>query len=453
MYRIICLLACFFLYYSDGFAAEELNISELNRLIKQENYSESLEQITNYLNKYYSQNPQNVIISKQFASENYMDKLTQLNKLFYPQNIRKSQSEPENTFDVLDRLNRPREERKVSNFYLPENEQLAQIHKLAAMSHEGLRNYNTAINHFIQVLRYNKAAYPEIFYRIAQTYKKMELFQAYYNFMQSAINFNPEKIEYCLELGQALAKTSNIKEAVYYLELYINSSKENIEPNVYSFTGRLCENIGKFLEAQKYYTEYLKANPNDAEIMFALACLAFKRTGNFKLAFESFSKALAQLPEQDVFRRSKSFEYQGDMAIKELNFKDAISFYTQTINYQNLLKNKIADDEKKSAELEQQIKTLKLQILNEPRSVENLQKLGELNETKGKSDIVLRDLKFQYSRLAPGKVRWNLATAYESTEQLEEAVKILRECIFYDYKTYESREKISKIQLKIKRGY
>jgi hypothetical protein len=155
-----------------GFAAEELNIAELNKLIEEEKYSESLEQITNYLNKYYSQNPQNIVIPKQFASENYFDKLAQLNKLFYPQSIIKSQqSVPENNFDKLDRLNRPFEEKKVSNFYLPENEQLAQIHKLAGICNEGLRNYNTALNHLIQALRYSqpgKSTDYEIFYKMAQ---------------------------------------------------------------------------------------------------------------------------------------------------------------------------------------------------------------------------------------------------------------------------------------------
>ena len=463
MKKIIYLSIYLFLYYSigfiAGFAAEEVNISELNKLIEEEKYSESLEQITNYLTEYYSQNPQKVVIPKEFASENYIDKLDQLNKILHPERIGKAKkSHPESKFDELDRLNRPFEERKVSNFFLPENEQLAQTHKLAGMCNEGLRNYNTAINHFVQALRYSqpgKSTDYEIFYKIAQVYKKMDLFKAYCDFMESAINFNPDKTEYCLELGQALAVTSNIKEAVYYLEKYIDSAKDNVNPDIYSFTGRLCENIGKYLDAQKHYIQYLKEKPDDSEIMFALACLAFKKTGNFKLAFESFAKALSQLPEQDIYRRSKCFEYQGDMSIKELNYEDAISFYTQTISYQNQLQSRIGDDEKKSTELDDQIKALKLQIIAEQslQSFENLKKLDELNDTKGKSDIDLRDLKFQYSRLAPGKVRWNLAGAYESTEQLEESIKYLRECIFYDYNAYESREKILKIQLKIKRGY
>ena len=459
MYRIICLLVCLFLYCSSGFAVEQLDIAQLHRLIEEEKYSETLEQITNYLNKYYSENPQNVLIPKQFAPEDPLDKLAQLHKLIYPQQITKlKQTASQNNFDILDRLNRPSKERKVSNFYLPENEELAQIHRLAGICNEELKNYNTALNHFVQTLRYGPPGNPigyEIFYRMAQVYKKMDLFLAYYDFLQSAINLNPEKTEYCLELGQALSTTSNIKDAIYYLEQYINLSEGNIDPDIYFFTGRLCETIGRNLDAKNHYIEYLKEKPDDSQARFALACLAFKRTGNFKLAFESFAMALSNLPENDVYRRSKSFEYQGDMAMKELNFEDAISFYMQTINYQNQLKNKIDDDEKRSIELEQEISALKIQIIQERsfENLENLRKLDELNEIKGKSDIDLRDLKFQYSRLAPGKVRWNLAAAYEFTDQLEESIQILRECIFYDYNSYEAREKISKIQLKIRRGY
>jgi Tfp pilus assembly protein PilF len=456
MYRFICLLICFFLYCSSGFAAQELNIAELNRLINEGNYSEPLKQITNYLNNYYSQNPQNAVIPSQFTSINYLGKLDQLNQLLYPKSItRSTPTAPDSNLDRINRLNRPIEKKKVSNFYLPENEQLAQIHKLAAMAHDGLKNYNAALNNFVQALRYSqpgKSTDYEIFYKIAQVYRKMGLPQAYYDFMYSAIIFNPDKIEYNLELGQALARTPNIENAIYYLERYINLSNGNVAPEIFSLLGRLCENLGRNPDAQNYYMQYLKERPDDAEVLFALACLAFKKTGNFKLAFESFSKALSQLPETDIFRRAKSFEYQGDMAMRDLNFEDAISFYMQTIEYQNLLRNKIDDDKKKSDELDAQIRALRIQIINE-QSFENVRRLNELNETRGQLDIDLRDLRFQFSRLAPGKVRWNLATALKLTDQLERSIQYFRECIFFDYKTFEARENISKIQLKIRRGY
>ena len=153
MYRIISLLI-FFLWFSLGAASQD--ISGLNRLIEEGNYSESLDQITKHLNNYYSQNPQNVMVPQQFTSQNYLNKLDQLNKLLHPKSITKSTPPaPESNFDTFDRLNRPFPQRTVSNFFLPENAQLAQIHKLAAMSHEGLKNYNAALNNYVQALRYS----------------------------------------------------------------------------------------------------------------------------------------------------------------------------------------------------------------------------------------------------------------------------------------------------------
>ncbi|MFC1670085.1 hypothetical protein ACFL20_06790, partial [Spirochaetota bacterium] len=76
-----------------------------------------------------------------------------------------------------------------------------------------------------------------------------------------------------------------------------------------------------------------------------------------------------------------------------------------------------------------------------------------LLDEKGKVEFQFKNKKHEYRLLNSGKVRWKIATSYERTGKYKKAIMHYREAISYNYKSNSARKKITKLELKIKRGY
>ena len=348
--------------------------------------------------------------------------------------------------------------RKEKGFFIEDNAELAELHLFAGRCSVHLNKKKDGLNNYIQSLRYRKIELQRddvIFYEISQvfkTYNEPLYFKGYIDALEQAYTLNQTEYKYSHELGNALYTTKEIKKAIFHLRRYIENTEDAIQPDIYLKLASLYEGIEKYLETEKYYNEYLRLKPDDAEILFALGHIAYLKTGNYILAESFLQRALRILKEDDIYRRSKSYEYLGDMLFNNLKYTRAIEHYRQCINYQRTILNSIDDNKTKRAEKTAEINKLKEALINH-KEFDKYEEYEILVDERNKIDRDIENLQLEFTKLQPGKVRWNLAVSYEKTEQYEEAITYYREAITYNYNSNNARDMIIKLQLKIKRGY
>jgi len=345
--------------------------------------------------------------------------------------------------------------RQEKGFFIENNEKLFTLHLYAARCSFNLAEYDKSLNHYYQALRFKSLEFNKddvIYYEIAQVYKKLNLTVNYRRTLETAYSLNPNKYEYSLELGNSLYRTGEKKKAIYHLERYINEQGDSADPDLFLKIGNLNEDIGRYLETVKYYRKYLEKKPDDAHIHFALGYLGYKRTGNYPLALESFQKSLELLPREDILRRSKANEFMADIYRKELDYKRAAELYRKTISYQDEILSDIDKKKKDILKIRDQIAQLKSSLIK--RQDFNTFSEYELEtDEKGKLEQENKEKNYEFKKLNAGRVRWNLAEAYERQGKLTEAIQYYREAITHDYQSVKAREKIVKLKLKIQRGY
>jgi tetratricopeptide (TPR) repeat protein len=348
--------------------------------------------------------------------------------------------------------------RKEKGFFIEENNELAELHFYAGRCSVKLNKRKDAMNHFIQSLRFRKIEFSrddEIYYEISQIFKSFNeplYFNGYIDALEQAYTLNPKKYIYSYELGNALAVKGDKRKAIYHLTRYAENSEDKITPELYLKLGSLSESIEKYIEAEKYYNEYLRMKPENAEILFALGYLAYFRTGNYVLAESSLLRAIQILKESDFYRRSKSFEYLGDMSFNNLKFDKALSYYIECFVYQNKILEKINKKNTEQKEVTDKINKVKEALITK-KEFEKYEDYEILKEDKSKIERDIEILQLEYKKLQPGRVRWYMAETYEKMGNYDDAIKYYREAIKYDYNSNNSREMIVKLQLKIKRGY
>lgn len=345
--------------------------------------------------------------------------------------------------------------RKAEHFFIEDNPRLSQLHLYAARCHGHLSDYFNSLGHYTQALRY-KLVEPKkddvIYFEMARLFIKDNHFPAYIEALETAVSLNPENYAYSLELGKALYRTDKKKRAIYHLERYVRGSDSPVSPEIYLMLGNLNEDIGRFLETEKYYIRYLAATPDDGKIHFALGHIAYYRTGNYPLALQSLDRALTLLPENEIFKKSKSYEYKADIALHELVFEDAVRYYLETIKYQEMVASQISAKQKELKELNETIRSLKSLLLKE-EVFEKYEEYENLMDMKGKAEMELSRIQNEYGKLNAGRVRWNIAYSLERMEKLDEAIRYYRSSIAFDFNANEARKKITNLELKIKRGY
>ena len=347
--------------------------------------------------------------------------------------------------------------RKEKGFFIENNPELSNLHLYAARSSSRLNKRNDALNHYVQALRFREIVYKrddKIFYEIGEVFKSYnspEFFRGYTDALEQAYSLDMDNYNYSYELGMALSSTREIKKALFHLERYVQATSEP-SAEVLLKIASLYDSSGRYIEAEKNYNRYLMMEPANGEIHFALGYLAYSRTGNYNLAESSFQAALQHIGENDIYRRSKCFEYMGDMAFSNLKYEKASLMYISTINYQNKIQDNIDAAKTELEKIKAEANVLKQELIRN-KDFEKYEEYEILQEELGEKERAFENLKNSFNRLNPGKVRWNLAEINEKKDKNEEAISYYRESIKFDHKSGEARKKIEKLQLKIKRGY
>lgn len=365
--------------------------------------------------------------------------------------------------------------RKEKGFFIEDNAELADLHLYAGKCSMKLGKKRDSLNHYVQSLRFRHITNErddEIFYQISQVFKSMNnriYFKGYIDALEQAYAINSMKFEYSYELGLALYPTSEQKKAIYHLERYLNLSGKT-DADVLLKLANLYESIGNYLNAEKYYNEYLRLNPDDVNAIFGAGYIAYYRTGNYTLAEFMFKGVLEKGSKNDTYRLARSNEYLGDMSFSNLRFDNAIKYYLESTVYHNQARQEVSAKEKEKAEIDNRINDLKMNIINNKNSMKYddyknlLDEYEGLLDEQGEKESELQLLKYNLKQMCPGKVQWNIALCYhrkgdradgmqEKKDNYTEAIRYYREAMREYYNSDEAREIILKLQLKIKRGY
>ncbi|MFH0975189.1 MAG: hypothetical protein V1874_05330 [Spirochaetota bacterium] len=346
--------------------------------------------------------------------------------------------------------------RKAESFFIEDNKELFNLHLFAGRCYSKLGSGDSSLNHYFESLRYNPVNWQKddaVFYEIAQVYKKSNHFNAYTRSLETAYSLNNLKFEYSLELGKALGPTNEKKKAIYHIKRYIDSKSDDIpDAALFLSLGNLYEDVGEYLETAKYYKKYLEKKSDDGYVNFALGYLAFKRTGDHRLALSCFEKSVKYLPENELFRRSKAAEYQADIYMNDLEYEKAIQFYLETKKYHDKINADILENKNKISKMDNELRVAAAEMKTQ-KLHERYTKYENLKKEKGKLEFANREKNYEFGKLNQGKIRWNIALSYERTDKLEEAVQYYNDALSFNYNSDEARDKIKKLKLKIKRGY
>ena len=346
--------------------------------------------------------------------------------------------------------------RKAESFFIKDDSEMSDLHLYSARCYSKLGNGEAALNHYFESLRYNPLDYQKddvIFYEISQVYKNMKYNVAYMRSLETAYTLNTTNFEYSLELGKALSKTNFKKKAIFHLERYIESKGDDIPDKALFLTvANLNEDIGRYLETAKYYKKYLSKKNDDGYVYFALGYIAYSRTGDHKLALDCLEKSLKYLSENELFRRAKASEYQGDIYMNDLEYDTAIQFYIETKKYHDKILADIRGNSDKISKLNDDIREAKASMKNK-KLYERYDKYQKLNMEKGRLEFANREMSYEFGKINAGKIRWNTALCFERMDKLEDAILYYSEAVSFDYNSNEARDKIEKLKLKIKRGY
>lgn len=421
-------LILLFLFLQGGLYSQDAGGDYL-KLFNEKNFTRSAEVVEKRLREFYAKRVEYRVVSLDFITMKKPESEIDLKKFF--------------------------KNRKNSNMFIEENREVFNLHIHAGRCYNELKKYDSSLNHYMQSLRFKNLELHKddaVFYEIAQVYRKKNRTLAYLNMLELAYTLNPEKYSYSHELGMQLARTGERKKGIYHLERYVKHTEENLDPHIFLTIGNLYEDLGKYLETEKYYQKYLEQKPGDPHIIFALANLSFQRTGNHAGAFQLFRKAIELLPETEIYRKSKSYEYMADISWKELDYRGAIESYRQVIRYQESVRKQVSDAERKIGEIDAKILALKASIMTK-KDFDDFSAYEMMQEDRGKAEQELSRVMREYNKLNPGKVRWFMADSFEKSGDYQEAMGYYRESIAFNYNSNEAREKITKLQLKIKRGY
>ena len=347
--------------------------------------------------------------------------------------------------------------RKAEGFFIEDNPEISELHLYAGRISVKVGKRRDALNHYIQCLRFREIEYKRddaVFFEMAEVFKSYnsaEFFRAYTDALEQAYTLNSDNYSYSYELGMALSSTSDIKKALYHLERYVENTSAAPAETLLKIAS-LYNSSGRYIEAEKNYNRYLMEVPDNGEIHFALGYLAYSKTGNYILAESSFQAALQYIDENDIYRRSKSYEYSGDMAFSNLKYDKALLMYGSVIDYQNRVLDSIDAARNELERIKKEVNELKQELIRD-KNFEKYEEYEILLDSQGEKERDLEDLENSFARLNPGKVRWNIAEINEKKDNNETAINYYRECIKYDYQSNRARERIEKLQLKIKRGY
>lgn len=398
-------------------------------LISSGNYKDAYAQIKKRLEEIYSSKVDDKRIPNDFISLGSAEERIDLNRLF--------------------------SERKAEPYFIENNPELFKLHRFAGLCAYNLREYDSAVSHYYQCFRFKEIEFVSdsaVFYELSRVYKEAGYFRAYLNSLEQACSLDKANAEYALELGRALYAGRDKKRSILYLERYLSIKGKAEDLNDYILLANLHSDINRYLATADYYRKYLAKKSDDAPVIYALAFICYNNVGSLDEALALFKRALELLPGDDILRRHKCNEYSGDILYRNLKFQEAFEAYSRTVEYENKIDSAVKQKKDEIIDMRKTARELKTSLLKQ----KNYEKFKEYQLLERRIEIMEYELiqqNYERRKLSSGKVRWNSAEILEKMERNEEAIKYYQASADFNYKAPQARERIIKLQLKIKRGY
>lgn len=398
-------------------------------LISSGNYKDAYAQIKKRLEEIYSSKVDDKRIPNDFISLGSAEERIDLNRLF--------------------------SERKAEPYFIENNPELFKLHRFAGLCAYNLREYDSAVRHYYQCFRFKEIEFVSdsaVFYELSRVYKEAGYFRAYLNSLEQACSLDRANADYALELGRALYAGRDKKRSILYLERYLSIKGEAEDINDYILLANLHSDINRYLATADYYRKYLAKKSDDAPVIYALAFICYNNVGSLDEALNLFKRALELLPAEDILRKHKCNEYSGDILYRNLRFQEAFEAYSRTVEYENKIDSAVKQKKDEIIDMRKTARELKTSLLKQ----KNYEKFKEFQLLERKIEIMEYELlqqNYERRKLSSGKVRWNSAEILEKLERNEEAIKYYQASADFNYKAPQARERIIKLQLKIKRGY
>jgi len=345
-------------------------------------------------------------------------------------------------------------ERKMQPYFIENNNTLYALHTNAALCYQNIYKYHEALQHYFQALRFTTIGEKDhtIFYSIAQIFKKINKFNAYLFYLEEAYEIKPDNYDYSLELSLALSSGKSKKKALFHLNRYIASKGDSVPPNLYLIAANCYESIGDYINAAQQYTLYLNHKPNDYAVLFALGYLAYTKISDMKLAYKSFINAIPLFNENDWVLKGLSYTMLGDIECMDLNYKNGLEHYLQSIAISENMKKTMDDKKAYIHTINDKINAIKSTLLAN-KDIALYPQYQTLMDELGNNQLELRQLEHEYSKLNVGELSFKIAVTHENIMQFNQAIEWYNKTIAYGVKIRESSKKIENLQLKISRGF
>jgi len=235
------------------------------------------------------------------------------------------------------------------------------LHYIAAMAHDGIKNETGAMLHFKQVKKdsqfyrnaviyisflYHKTgeikkavAYLEdvlknipanidILMYLGSFYEDLEDYARAEQTLVRALDLDAENVELNFRLGVIYDKSGKKEQSIDQMKKVIELDPENA--NALNYLGYTYADLGRNLdEAEKLILQALKYKPDDGYITDSLGWVYFQK-GLFKKALKYLEKAVSLVPDDPII-----LEHLGDAFRAQNNQEKALEAYRRSLSNKN----------------------------------------------------------------------------------------------------------------------
>jgi len=428
--RLSAGLVLLMLSVCNAFAQPAEGAEDYTQLMKDGYYIDALKSIDKQIDEYTSTHVADKEVPANFISFTALEEKQNINALF--------------------------QKREIPVNFTEENPQMRRLHFDAGVCHEKSGNYLEALGHYNQTFLFKRIVPEEdaeVFYRISQVYQTMGHDSARLNELEIAHYLKPDEAVYIKELADGYYTRKEIKISIFYYEKYIDNMGDSLDDQtVYIKLANLNTNLEKYLETEKYYLLYLKKNPDDLDVQYALGTLAYRNTGHFDLALENFSRIKKGSKDLAQDKLAKINELAGDIFFKREKYNRAVEAYLAAIDIETAYRQKVEEKRSEIQKLEQQINERKAELLKKNDYVK-YEEYQDMLQDKTRLSYDLMMMEYELRKYNPGKLRWQIAESYERMKDYEKSLDFYRKSIAENYRQNNARDRMTKIQLLLQRGY
>ncbi|MFP4497017.1 MAG: tetratricopeptide repeat protein [Vulcanimicrobiota bacterium] len=171
-------------------------------------------------------------------------------------------------------------------------------------------DYDEAVSQFSRAVEISTDFHYSISarYSLAHTFLALEAYYDAYGEFQEVVKMDPEFTEALYHLGLTALRLNLLKEAVEYMEKYIET-EESVKPEVYKNLAFAFAQLNNYSKALKMCNQYLSIEPDDPEIYELMGGL-YSQKEIWNKALKHFKKTLELNPNSSHCHFNLAWAYE-----------------------------------------------------------------------------------------------------------------------------------------------